>query len=122
MQRLFFTVFVRVFDGNRFKPFDRGVLFGNRQAAFVMRDGFFAVRRDDGIDHFIGLFRFVVARNVNNNHAFQQPDLRRGQSDARRGVHRFQHIVQHFAQIVGQRFDFFAFLFQKGIGNFQNFQ
>ena len=50
----------------------------------------FGIDQDDGI---------VV--DVDDGDALDPPDLRRGEPDPLRGVHRLEHVVDELAQVVG---------------------
>ena len=63
---------------------------GHREAAFAQLDLFLA-RLDLRIDDDHRLVLVVV--HVHHEEALGDVDLRRGQTDARRGVHRFEHVV-----------------------------
>lgn len=59
---------------------------------------------------------FFLIMGVDDNHSFQNPDLRRGQSDPGGGVHGFKHIVKQPAQPSSTFSTGAAFCFSTGSG------
>ena len=58
----------------------------------------------------------VLAVDVEHDDALQRADLRRGEADAGRGVHRLQHVVHELAHLGVDRGDRQGLLLQARIG------
>ena len=74
---------------------------GDREAAFLV--DVFLVRGPDhlGVDQHHRARRCVVFLHaIHHQHALEHADLRRGQTDAGRVVHRFQHVIGQTRQLA----------------------
>ena len=58
----------------------------------------------------------VLAVDVEHDDALQLADLRRGEADAGRGVHRLQHVVHQLAHLGIDRRDRLGLLLEARIG------
>src|SRR6056297_1685443 len=88
---------------HRLGALDLGIFLGDRQTPFLI--DIHHVRRGDdlGIEHNQRARRLVLALDaIHHDQPVKHPDLRRCQSDARRVIHGFQHVVSQHAQVVRQ--------------------
>ena len=97
------------FDFRRALDFAEQVRHG--QAAFRI-DGFAFAICDDGIDE---LDEAVLVLHVDDDHADGLADLRRGEADAVRLVHRLRHVVQELPQALVDALDGRTMLLQDGV-------
>lgn len=99
------------------RPLHFLVIFGNRQAAFLV--GARLLRRPDdlGVDEDHRALFLALARDVEHDEALQDADLHRGKADAGCSIHRLQHVLGQPADLVGHRLDGLGALLQAGIGN-----
>ena len=96
-----------------------------RDAQTSLVHGIFFLRKieQDGIDHHtlesttpgISILSFTKRRPIRHKQAQRQPNLRRRQTHAIRGVHGFPHVVNQGGQIGVVFFHFCRFFFQHGI-------
>ena len=117
-----------------FKPFPKFILspdfdlgvandffadFWEAEAAFFFVEA--ALLLDDlGVDEDQLLFRLFAAGEVDDGDAFGHGDLRRGETDALRGVHGFEHVGDELAQLVVEFGDGFAGLLEDRFGVFDD--
>src|SRR5512144_2503321 len=88
LQFLRFAFLVEVADANALRPRHLAEVLGQRETALVAYGRLRRGPENLRVDHAIGLDRFLRLRNVDDDNPLQYPDLRRGEADAARGVHR----------------------------------
>ena len=116
-----FAVLVHIAHTDFSRAFDIGILFRDRQAAFLIDRGFLRFPNDLRIDQ-LQRFRLVlVIGHIHDNHALHYPDLRRCKANARCRIHGFKHVIKKGLDLIIHGFDRFAFLFQARVWNDKNF-
>ena len=76
-----------------------GIMLGQRQAAFLVGHVLVGGLDDLGIGHQERAGLGVLAVDVEHDDALQYVDLRSGEADAGRRVHRLQHVVHELAHV-----------------------
>ncbi len=87
------------------RPVDLGIVLWNRQATFLIDRGFVGHPKKFGIgqaDRVLGVF---VLGDIADDDAPRHRDLDRGEPDARRVIHRLQHVIHQRAHRVVDRCD-----------------
>ena len=87
------------------RPFDLFVIFGDRQAAFLIDAALF--RRPDnlGIDEILRMFWLFDLRGIDDDQPDRLGELDRGEADAGRLVHCLDHVIHQLAQLVVDALD-----------------
>ncbi len=98
LQHADLILLVEIADLDLRRPRHVGIMFGQGQAAFA--EGHDLVRLPDEfrVDQLVRLGRVAVAGAVDDDDAQGLADLRRGETDSRGEIHRFEHIVHQAAQ------------------------
>ena len=92
---------IQALDDDARGTHDGGVELRDAQAAFVFE--LHAVAFDERrIDHDHQAVRLAADREIDDEDAQRHADLRRRQPDARRGVHRFDHVVDQSIDVGRQ--------------------
>ena len=83
---------------------DGRVETGNAQASFFFE--LHSLALDElRVDHHHQARRIAPDRSIDDEQPKRHADLRRREADARRGVHRFDHVVDQLVDVVGDLFD-----------------
>ena len=105
------------------RPFNVGILIGNRQTALAVDRMFFGRIEDFGVDEHAGILDGLAVfflLQVHHQQAFRYAYLYRGKADAGCRVHCFKHIIDQLFKIGIERFDRRRNGFQPWIGYFEN--
>ena len=96
-----------------------GGLFRDRQAAFFKNRGIFRAGDDFRIDHLVEFGR-VIGATIHDDQTFRHIDLRRGEANAGRVIHRLDHVVEKPPDSVRHLGNRRRHLAQHRIGNADN--
>ena len=93
-----------------------GIMLGQRQAALAAGRQLRRAPQNLGVGERHRLRLFAVARDIEHDDPAGDADLRRGEPDADRAVHRFEHVVHQPADLVVDRGDGRALILSRGSG------
>ena len=100
LQLSLFALPVGVSQGQACRALDLDAEVRDRQAAFLVQPRLRAESHDLRIDQHQRLRLLVLVSDIEHDQAARHADLNGGQPDARRRVHRLQHVVGQPAQLV----------------------
>src|SRR3984957_8334123 len=94
------SVAIEIAGADARRPLDLFVIFGDRQAAFLVNR--LLLRRPDDlrIDKKLRLRRLALLGEIEHDDALGDADLNRGETDSRRVMHGLDHLVHQLAQGV----------------------
>ena len=93
---------------------------GDREAPLLGRRGLLRELEDLGVDHDDRVLGLVFLGEVHDDDALHLADLRRGKADARRFVHRLEHVLGERLDLVVDLFDRIGDLAQPLVGQGQD--
>ncbi len=100
IKSMFLAVVVEEPDATSRRPLNLIEKLGNGKASFFVDGRFFGWIENFGIDEKERRGVFVLLGEVHDNHAQRHADLDGREADARRVVHRLQHVIHERAQFV----------------------
>ena len=116
LQQMLLAVTADMPDGDRRRALHFGIIFGDRQAAFLVDRAFLRRLQDFRIDEHHRLLRIAFLGDIDHKQAAGNADLDGGETNARRLIHGLQHVVGELQNRVVDTFDGLGDLAQQRIG------